>query len=112
MADDRPRVTVRLADEELEVLDRHARRRNVSRSEYLAIALRFYEAYETHDVDIHDPLLYRIDQLVESQANIVSRLDNLEHLVVDSFKSLLALTRGDNYLLDEVGTDEGGGERG
>ena len=102
MAEERVRVTTRLDDDDLEVLDRHCKKLNISRSDYLLMALHFRFAYETHDVDISDSMLYRIDQLLESQANISSRMANLEHVVIDSFRSLLELTRGDNYLLDAV----------
>ena len=43
----------------------------------------------------------RLNQLVDVVALLSSNVKNLESVVVSGFDSLVGLTRGDNYLLDE-----------
>ena len=103
------RVYIKLDEHEYAELMHWAHAHDMSMQEYLLESVKYKMAYDAGDVDVPDALVQRVAQLVESQIEL--RADFAKREVVSSgMKSLLALTRGDNYLLDD--TDEGGEDRG
>lgn len=107
---EKKRVYVKLDEREYAELMHWANARDVSMQEYLLEAIKYKMAYDAGDVDVPDALVQRVAQLVESEIELRSEFNNLRELIVSSMRSLLALTRGDNYLLDDA--DEGGKDRG
>lgn len=104
------RVTLRIPLDVYAELFHWATAKDMSVNEYIADAIRYKCAYDAHDFDVPDLLLQRISQVIEGQVELSSRIDNVSDIVTSSMRSLLALTRGDNYLLDYEG-DDGHGAR-
>ncbi|KII27037.1 membrane protein [Arthrobacter sp. AK-YN10] len=77
------------------------RRGYPSVNEYYAEAIAEKVRRENLDFDIPDLLTARINQVVDELKALSTNNANLERVVTMGFDSLLGLTRGDNYLLDD-----------
>ncbi|MFF1880073.1 hypothetical protein ACFVVC_01225 [Pseudarthrobacter sp. NPDC058196] len=98
----RERVFTRLSSDEKQRAEYWARRRGYpSVNEYYAEAIAEKVRRENLDFDIPDLLTARINQVVDELKALSTNNANLERVVTMGFDSLLGLTRGDNYLLDE-----------
>ena len=95
------RLTVRLSDDDHERLAYWADRRNMSVNAYLALAIDVMIRRENHDYDVPEAQIARINQLVDVVESLSQNVASLEQVTVSGFESLLGLTRGDNYLLEE-----------
>lgn len=99
--DRRERVVLRLHPDVRERVAYWAQKRNLSVNEYIAEAVDEQIRRENLDYDLPTLEIARLNQLVdEMKANSVN-LANLERVVTKGFDSLIGLTRGDNYLLDD-----------
>ena len=98
---ERKRITTRLEGDDFERLKYWADRRGLSVSEYVHDAVLLQIAHESKDYDIPDILVQRINQLIGLNEALSSDVGALEDVVISGFDSLLNLTRGDNYLLEE-----------
>lgn len=92
---------IRVDEDQFDMIKHWAEKRDMSIGEYVLDAVRFRIAYDNHDYDLPDLEMQRLAQLIEGQMNLVTRIDNLEDVIVSTMRSLLALTRGDNYLADD-----------
>ena len=72
----------------------------MSMNEYVRFALDIAIKRENKDYDLPSLEAARLNQLVESMTVLSMNVANLEHIVTSGFNSLLSLTRGPNYLLD------------
>lgn len=70
-------------------------------NDYLAEALDEKIRRENHDYDLPTLEIARLNQLVDELKALSVNTANLERVVTQGFDSLISLTRGDNYLLDE-----------
>lgn len=95
------RVTVTLSSDAYEQLKYWSARHECSINEYLGDAIRKSIAYENNDFDVPNLLIQRINQLIDVITTLSSDIHSLESIVVSGFDSLLGLTRGDNYLLED-----------
>lgn len=102
---ERVRTTCRMDSDTYERVKYWAGRHGETVSEYLANAVVLRIAYDNHDFDLDDATVQRIGQLVEGQREVAERMEALEGVVTSAVRSLLQLTRGDNYLLDDIGDD-------
>lgn len=100
--DRRERAVLRLAPDVKQRAEYWAQRRGYSSvNEYMADAVDEKIRRENLDFNIPDLLTARMNQLIdEVKANSVNTA-NLERVVTTGFDSLIGLTRGDSYLLDE-----------
>ena len=98
---ERRRVTFRVTEEAYEILKYRAMRRGVSIQDYIVYALDKVIAIEMGEYEPSDILTLRVNQLLDSQVNVEKTLDSLESVVINGFKELISLTRGDNYLLED-----------
>lgn len=100
--DRRERVFSRLSSEEKQRAEYWAQKRGfASVNEYVAEAVAEKIRRESLDFDIPDLLTARINQLIDEVKANSTNTANLERVVTMGFDSLIGLTRGDNYLLDE-----------
>lgn len=56
---------------------------------------------ENGDYDLPTLEIARLGQLIDQMASLSTNVANLERVTVTGFDSLMGLTRGDNYLLDD-----------
>lgn len=99
--DRRERVFTRLSKDEKQRAEYWAQRRGFpSVNAYMAEAVAEKIRRENLDFDIPDILTARINQLIDEVKANSTNTANLERVVTMGFDSLIGLTRGDNYLLD------------
>ncbi|MUU73396.1 hypothetical protein GK109_19540 [Pseudarthrobacter sp. GA104] len=100
--DRRERAFTRLSRDEKQRAEYWADRRDYdSVNEYIAEAVAEKIERENLDFDIPDILTARINQVIDELKAVSTNTANLERVVTMGFDSLIGLTRGDNYLLDE-----------
>ena len=96
------RVTAVVNEDDFERIKYWAERREMSINEYVRFALDIAIKRENKDYDLPSLEAARLNQLIESNAVLSMNVANLEHIVSAGFKSLLSMTRGENYLLDST----------
>ena len=69
--------------------------------EKLNFAIEQTIAMENGDYDLPKAEILRLNQLIETISVLSSDVKSLESVTIHGFDSLLNLTRGDNYLLEE-----------
>lgn len=99
------RVQVVLNDTDFERLKFWAEKKGCSINDYVLEAILFLNRWEMGDVDLPTLEIQRMNQLVDTVKILSSNVHSLEQVVTSGFDSLLGLTRGENYLLEE---DESG----
>lgn len=80
-----------------------SQKRGCSANEYFTMALEHMIAWENQDYDLPTLEQQRLNQLINAIGALTSDIRCLEHITTEGFKSLIGLTRGDNYLLEEGG---------
>ncbi|MGW5928802.1 hypothetical protein ACWF2L_21515 [Streptomyces anulatus] len=70
-------------------------------NEYVAEAVVDKIRRENLDYDLPTLEIARLNELVDQVAALAKNSANLERVVTTGFDSLIGLTRGDNYLLDD-----------
>lgn len=97
----RRRVTATIDEDTYQALSYWADRHGISVNEYLSDAIDYRIAWENRDYDLPTAEIARLNQLVDVVTSLSSNVNSLERVITSGFDSLLGLTRGDNYLLDE-----------
>ena len=82
MSSDTKRMTVRLDSAEYETVRFWASKIGISENDFVRAEIQ------------------RLNQLIDLIGSLSSNISNLEDVTVSGFQSLISLTRGDNYLLD------------
>lgn len=100
-SDNKRSVHVRLEGDDYAQLEYWARREGISMSEFAGDAIKMYIAHKCGDFDLPTLEAQRLNQLIDGIAVLSSNVGSLESIVVHGFDSLLGLTKGDNYLLEE-----------
>lgn len=101
------RLTVRVEDDDYEKIEHWARKTDRSVSEFMSEAALFRINFLLSDYPLAPLEVQRLNQLVDIITGLSQNVRNVEQIVVSGFDSLLRLTKGDNYLLDEDGSDIG-----
>lgn len=96
-------LRTRVDDETYERISYWAKKRECSMNEYFNLALEHMIKWENQDYDLPTLEQQRLNQLINAINALTSDVRCLEHITTEGFKSLIGLTRGDNYLLDEDG---------
>lgn len=98
----RERVGIRLSSADRERAAYWADKRGYpSINEYMATAVIEKIRRENGDFDIPDLLTARMNQLIDVNKALSTNVANLERVITSGLDSLIGLTRGENYLLDE-----------
>ncbi|MFC4048306.1 hypothetical protein ACFOY4_01310 [Actinomadura syzygii] len=100
--DRRLRVVVRLHPNVKQRAQYWAEQRGYSSvNEYIADAVDGQIRRENSDYDLPTLEIARLNQLIDELKALSTNSANLERVVTQGFDSLIGLTRGDNYLLDD-----------
>lgn len=78
-----------------------ANKRGISVNDLLRDALALYIARANKDYDLPTLEVQRLNQLIDGFNALSSNINSLEKIVTSGFDSLVSLTRGDNYLLED-----------
>ena len=97
------RLTLRMSEKEADILKYWADKEGISRSDFMSEALMHYVGFLNHDFDIPSATVERLNQLIDVISLLASNQENLESTIIDGFDSILGISRGANYLLDEDG---------
>jgi hypothetical protein len=98
---ERIRKPVRLHPDMAQRVNYWATKRDLSENEYMVVAIEEKIARENGDYELPTLEQYRLNQLIDEQKALSTNVANLERVVTSGFGSLLGLTRGDSYLLDD-----------
>lgn len=99
------RLTLRINEDDYQRLQYWAARRGISANDYMIEALYAQIRRENGDYDIPMAEVARLNQLVDLVTGLSSNIKSLENVTISGFDSLLGLTRGDNYLLEQEDGD-------
>lgn len=81
------------------------RKRKCQFNEFVPVLLEQYIGIKNGDYQLPTLEIQRLNQLIET-VNVLSRnMQSLESITVNGFDSLLSLTKGDNYLLEDDDSD-------
>lgn len=78
-----------------------AKKKNLSINDVLREAIDLYVSHQNKDYDLPTLEAGRLNQLLDAMTVLSSNVGSLEKVVTSGFNSLISLTRGDNYLLDD-----------
>lgn len=98
---ERVRMPVRLHPDSKARAEYWAKKHNLSANDYAAEAIEAAIRRENQDYDLPTLEQQRLNQLIDEVKSLSSNQRNLESIIVSGFDSLLGMTRGDNYLLNE-----------
>lgn len=98
---DRVRKTLRFHPDTVQQASYWAKKHDIEENEYLVLAVEEKIARENGDYDLPTLEQYRLNQLIDEIRALSTNQANLEQVVTTGFDSLLGLTRGDSYLLDD-----------
>ena len=99
------RLTLRINEDDYQRLRYWAARSGISANDYMIEALLAQIRRENGDYDIPTAEVARLNQLVDLVTGLSSNIKSLENVTISGFDSLLGLTRGDNYLLEQEDGD-------
>lgn len=95
------RMTVRLSDAEFETVRFWAAKQGISENDFVREAIELNIRHANGDYDLPTAEIQRLNQLIEIIGSLSSNISNLEDVTVNGFNSLISLTRGDNYLMND-----------
>jgi hypothetical protein len=100
MSSDTKRMTVRLDSAEYETVRFWSSKIGISENDFVREAIALKIRHANGDYDLPTAEIQRLNQLIDLIGSLSSNISNLEDVTVSGFQSLISLTRGDNYLLD------------
>ena len=100
MSSDTKRMTVRLDSAEYETVRFWASKIGISENDFVREAISLKIRHANGDYDLPTAEIQRLNQLIDLIGSLSSNISNLEDVTVSGFQSLISLTRGDYYLLD------------
>ena len=93
-------MTVRLDSAEYETVRFWSSKIGISENDFVREAIALKIRHANGDYDLPTAEIQRLNQLIDLIGSLSSNISNLEDVTVSGFQSLISLTRGDNYLLD------------
>lgn len=94
------RLTVRLTDKDFDRLSYWADKASLSINEFIPVILDRWVDIENGNYELPTLEIQRLNQLVDVVLGLSSNIQSLESVTINGFDSLLKLTKGDNYLLE------------
>lgn len=95
------RFNLRLSSDVVMRLKYWAGRKNMSVQEYIELAIDRMIDFENGNYSLPSLEIMRLNQLVDEIRAVSKNVENLERSSITMYESLISLTRGDNYLMDE-----------
>ena len=95
------RLTVRLDSDCYERVKYWSNKKGIDINTYVVEAIEEKIKRENKDYELPTLEIMRLKELTEKIEYLISTTRGLEQITTAGFQSLLMLTRGDNYLLDE-----------
>lgn len=95
------RVTATLLSEDYDRFCYLAKKRDMSINDLIKESITFYLHWEAGDYNLGTLEVQRLNQMIDVVQILSRNVKSLESVVTSGFDSLLNLTRGDNYLLEE-----------
>ena len=92
---------MRLTDDEYQQLKYWAAKEEVSINEWMTETIQRSIKFKNGDYDLPTLEQQRLNQLIDAITVLSSNTQSLENIVISGFDSLLGLTRGDNYLIED-----------
>ena len=102
---DMKRITCRVDRDTFNHLQHFATKHSISVNEYLLLCITRQLNFENGDFDLPSATDKRLNQLVDGFKVLSDNVKSLEDIVISGFDSLVNLTKGDNYLLEEGDED-------
>lgn len=99
------RFTLRLPEEDFQRIKYWSDLNQMEINSYILEALELKIKYENKDYDLPTLEIQRLNQLIDAIHVLSSNQQSMEHIITSGFDSLLGLTRGDNYLLEDEDGD-------
>lgn len=99
--DNRIRVTLRMDDDFYNTVKYLANKEDMSVNNFLLSCVETAMDLKNGDYHVPDLLITRLTQLIESNYILAENFQQLEDVCNQGFKSLVDLTRGANYLMDD-----------
>jgi len=94
------RLTLRMTETDYEKLAYWANKKGMSINEFVPVLLDQYVSIQNGDYDLPVLEIRRLNQLCEHMDVLSQNVAALENTVHSGLKSLVTMTSGDNYLLD------------
>lgn len=95
------RLTLRLSQTDFERLSFWAQKNDMSINEFVPLLLEQYIDIYNGNYQLPSLEVQRLNQLIESQTVLSRNMMALESIIINGFDSLLSLTKGDNYLMEQ-----------
>lgn len=96
------RVTAVVSDEDYQRIVYWADKKGMSINDFVRYAVDLAIRRENKDFDMPTLEAARLNQLVESMNVLSLNVANMERTMTLGFDSMLRMTRGENYLVDEL----------
>lgn len=99
------RFTLRLSETDFQKLQYWADKQDCSINSFIIVLLDLWIDIQNGNYQLPTLEIYRLNQLIEAIQVLSQNQKNLESIITNGFDSLLSLTRGDNYLLEQLDDD-------
>ena len=100
------RLNVRMPASVRDKVDYWAEKEGLSANEFIIECILGHVARKNGDYDLPTLEQARLNQLVDAQISLASNVANLEKTVMSMASTIIGLTRGDSYLLDDEDGEE------
>ena len=98
---ERVRKWLRLHPDTVQRVQYWSSKNDLTEQEFLELAVEEKIARMNGDYDLPTLEIQRLNQLLDEMKSLSTNIANLERVSTTGFDSLLGLTRGDSYLLDD-----------
>lgn len=95
------RLTLRMSEDNYQKLQYWADRAECSLNDFVLVLLERYIDIENGNYELPTLEVARLNQIIDGMASLSQNMGSLESVVISGFDSLLSLTRGTNYLLEQ-----------
>lgn len=99
--EDRVQKRIRISPDTYMTAEYYAEKKSIPTNEFIVDAIELAIRHENKDYDLPTMEQARLNELNDRITMLSNTVEQLNHIITHGFDSLLNLTRGDSYLLDE-----------